>query len=32
MARGIGVGLVIATGESRIYANILLTIGVRPAK
>ena len=32
MARGIDVGLVIATGESRIYANILLTIGVRPAK
>lgn len=29
-ARGIDVGLVIATGEARIYANILLTIGVVP--
>ncbi len=28
MARGHDVGLVIATGESRIWANILLTIGV----
>jgi L-fucose mutarotase len=28
MARGLDVGLVIATGEARIYANILLTIGV----
>jgi L-fucose mutarotase len=28
MARGSDVGLVIATGESRIWANILLTIGV----
>jgi L-fucose mutarotase len=27
-ARGRDVGLVIATGEARIYANILLTIGV----
>jgi L-fucose mutarotase len=32
MARGIDVGLVIATGEARVYANILLTIGVRPEK
>jgi L-fucose mutarotase len=28
-ARGTDVALVIATGEQRIYANILLTIGVR---
>jgi L-fucose mutarotase len=28
MARGADVGLVVATGETRIYANILLTIGV----
>ena len=28
MARRTDVGLVIATGEARIYANILLTIGV----
>ena len=27
-ARGTDVALVIATGEQRIYANILLTIGV----
>ena len=30
MARGSDVSLVIATGEQRIYANILLTIGVVP--
>ena len=29
-ARGYDVGLVIATGEQRVYANILLTIGVIP--
>jgi len=29
-ARGPNVGLVIATGEQRIYANLLLTIGVVP--
>jgi L-fucose mutarotase len=29
-ARGRDVALVIATGEQRIYANILLTIGVVP--
>ncbi|MGI6377286.1 MAG: RbsD/FucU domain-containing protein [Anaerolineae bacterium] len=29
-ARGQDVALVIATGEQRIYANILLTIGVVP--
>jgi L-fucose mutarotase len=29
MAHGHKVGLVIATGEARIYANLLLTIGVR---
>ena len=29
-ARGPNVALVIATGEERIYANILLTIGVVP--
>lgn len=28
MARGRDVGLVIATGEARIYANLLLTLGV----
>jgi len=28
LARTVDVGLVIATGEARIYANILLTIGV----
>jgi L-fucose mutarotase len=32
MARGADVGLVIATGESRLWANILLTIGVRPER
>lgn len=30
LAKGSDVGLVIATGEARIYANILLTIGVVP--
>jgi L-fucose mutarotase len=30
LARGSDVSLVIATGEQRIYANILLTIGVVP--
>jgi len=29
-ARGPDVALVIATGEQRVYANILLTIGVVP--
>jgi L-fucose mutarotase len=29
-ARGPNVALVIATGEQRIYANILLTLGVVP--
>ncbi len=29
-ARGPDIALVIATGERRIYANILLTIGVVP--
>jgi L-fucose mutarotase len=29
-ARDENVGLVIATGEERVYANILLTIGVIP--
>lgn len=30
MARGSDVSLVIATGEQRVYANLLLTIGVVP--
>jgi L-fucose mutarotase len=30
MARGPDLALAIATGERRIYANILLTIGVVP--
>ncbi len=28
LSRGVDVGLVIASGEARIYANILLTLGV----
>jgi L-fucose mutarotase len=30
-ARGADVGIVIATGDQRLYANLLLTIGVRAA-
>jgi L-fucose mutarotase len=31
-ARGDDVALVVATGEQRVYANLLLTIGVRQAE